>query len=190
MKRVDIEKLFPDATTEQIDALLNINSADIGRAKGNTEALKNELAELKEVEKELDTLKKAQMTEKEQYELLIKQAEMSKSEYETKANRLEVEKMFVAAGFDADEYETILDGIVSSDIKQSKAVAENILNVFNNKSKALDKSIRAELLENTPKAEISEGEVKPMTKDKFNSMTTQEQIEYIEQNPNWQSEIK
>lgn len=37
MKREDITKHFPDATKEQIDALLDINSSDIGRAKKQAE---------------------------------------------------------------------------------------------------------------------------------------------------------
>lgn len=36
MTRGDITKQFPDATKEQIDALLDIHSADIGRAKGDS----------------------------------------------------------------------------------------------------------------------------------------------------------
>lgn len=38
MKREDIAKVFEGATDEQISALLNINSADIGRAKEKIEA--------------------------------------------------------------------------------------------------------------------------------------------------------
>ena len=38
MKREDVTKVFADATEEQINALLNINSADIGHAKQKIEA--------------------------------------------------------------------------------------------------------------------------------------------------------
>lgn len=37
MKREDVTKLFPEATDEQINALLDINSADIGKAKHRIE---------------------------------------------------------------------------------------------------------------------------------------------------------
>lgn len=43
MKREDVTKIFEGATDEQINALLNMNSADIGRAKGNAETLKKDL---------------------------------------------------------------------------------------------------------------------------------------------------
>lgn len=47
MKRTDITAIFPEATAEQIDQLLNINGGDINKAKGNLEALQAELDGLK-----------------------------------------------------------------------------------------------------------------------------------------------
>ena len=44
MKREDILKQFPEATKEQIDALLDINSQDIGKAKADTDDLKQQAA--------------------------------------------------------------------------------------------------------------------------------------------------
>lgn len=43
MKREDISKLFKDATEEQISALLDINSRDIGNAKGGATKLQADL---------------------------------------------------------------------------------------------------------------------------------------------------
>ena len=56
MKREDIAKIFEGATDEQINKVLNINSADIGKAKGSAEKLQEELEATKE------TLSKAQET--------------------------------------------------------------------------------------------------------------------------------
>lgn len=43
MKREDITKQFPDATKEQIDALMAINGEDINKAKGELEQVKKDL---------------------------------------------------------------------------------------------------------------------------------------------------
>lgn len=43
MKREDISKLFPDATDDQISALLDINSRDIGKAKGDAGKAQSDL---------------------------------------------------------------------------------------------------------------------------------------------------
>lgn len=47
MTRKDISSIFKDATDEQITALLDINSTDIGKAKGDTAQMENELATAK-----------------------------------------------------------------------------------------------------------------------------------------------
>lgn len=43
MTRDDIRKAFPEATDEQINQLLNIHSADIGKAKGDAAKLQGDL---------------------------------------------------------------------------------------------------------------------------------------------------
>lgn len=63
MKREDIKKFFPDATEEQLKGLLDINTADIGRAKGELETVKAELEKangtLKEYETTIADMKKS-----------------------------------------------------------------------------------------------------------------------------------
>lgn len=63
MKREDIKKIFPDATEEQLKGLLDINTADIGKAKGELEAVKTDLEKangtLKEYETTIADLKKS-----------------------------------------------------------------------------------------------------------------------------------
>ena len=61
MKRTDITKLFPDATKEQIDELMSINGADINAAKGDADALKQQLTdqskdEMAKAQKQIDQL--------------------------------------------------------------------------------------------------------------------------------------
>ena len=43
MTRQDVLDQFPEATKDQISALLNIHSADIGKAKGDTAQLQADL---------------------------------------------------------------------------------------------------------------------------------------------------
>lgn len=63
MKREDIKKFFPDATEEQLKGLLDINTADIGKAKGDLETVKADLEKangtLKEYETTIADLKKS-----------------------------------------------------------------------------------------------------------------------------------
>ena len=63
MKREDIKKFFPDATEEQLKGLLDINTADIGKAKGELEAVKADLENangtLREYETTIADMKKS-----------------------------------------------------------------------------------------------------------------------------------
>ena len=62
-KREDIKKIFPDATEEQLKGLLDINTADIGKAKGELEAVKADLEKangtLREYETTIADMKKS-----------------------------------------------------------------------------------------------------------------------------------
>lgn len=63
MKREEVSKIFTDATPEQIDKILDLNSADIGRAKKNYDDLKTELDTAKQtitdINRQFDELKAA-----------------------------------------------------------------------------------------------------------------------------------
>lgn len=48
MKREDVSKIFAEATADQIDKILDLNSADIGKAKKGFDDLKAELETAKQ----------------------------------------------------------------------------------------------------------------------------------------------
>lgn len=92
MKREDIKKFFPDATEEQLKGLLDINTADIGKAKGELEAVKVDLEKangtLREYETTIADMKKsAEGNEdfKKKFEELEQRIADEKAEAEKKA---------------------------------------------------------------------------------------------------------
>lgn len=92
MKREDIKKFFPDATEEQLKGLLDINTADIGKAKGELETVKADLEKangtLNEYETTIADLKKsAEGNEdfKKKFENLEQRIADEKAEAEKKA---------------------------------------------------------------------------------------------------------
>lgn len=92
MKREDIKKFFPDATEEQLKGLLDINTADIGKAKGELEAVKVDLEKangtLREYETTIADMKKsAEGNEdfKKKFEELEQRIADEKAEAERKA---------------------------------------------------------------------------------------------------------
>ena len=92
MKREDIKKIFPDATEDQLKGLLDINTADIGNAKGELETVKADLEKangtLKEYETTIADMKKsAEGNEdfKKKFEELEQRIADEKAEAEKKA---------------------------------------------------------------------------------------------------------
>ena len=82
MTREDVLKLFPDATDEQITNLLNQNNSEVAREKNKAGKDKEELARLKEVEKEYNEFKEQGMSENEKTVKALESANQKIAELE------------------------------------------------------------------------------------------------------------
>ena len=148
MTRDDIKKQFPDATEEQITALLNINGTDI-----ETEKKKNvdpkELKQLREDAAAYKKLQDANLTDAEKIQKALDDAAASKADYDKKSNRLEVEKILVAAGLTEEDYKDVIDGLVSEDADASKTLATNLANMLSKQKESVKQKTREELMDGT-----------------------------------------
>lgn len=97
MKREEIKQIFPDATDEQLKLVMDLNGADVEKAKSKVTALEAELKEKKEdfakLNNELDELKAANASGedwKAKFEAL--QAENVAKEKQAEADRILAEK--------------------------------------------------------------------------------------------------
>lgn len=149
MTREDIKKQFPDATEEQISAILNINGEDIKTWK-NKVPKKSDYDELVRKATEFDKLKEADLTDAEKIKKALDDANATKSKYARANNKLEVEKILMAAGMKQEEYEEFIDGLVSEDEEASKKVAQGIADNFAAVKKSTEKAVKSELLKNMP----------------------------------------
>ncbi len=48
MKRTDVTAIFPDATKEQLDKIMDLNGADINKAKGDLDTVRGQLTQAQE----------------------------------------------------------------------------------------------------------------------------------------------
>ena len=97
MKREEIKAIFADATDEQLKAVMDLNGADVEKAKSKVTALEAELKESKEDKdkliSELDELKATNASGEEwksKYEAL--QADIDAKEAQAKADKILAEK--------------------------------------------------------------------------------------------------
>lgn len=148
MTREDIKKQFPDATEEQITALLNINGTDIEGAKKNNVDPKV-LKQLQEDSAAYKKLQEADLTDAEKIQKALSEAEASKAEFAKKSNRLDVERILVGAGLTEEDYKDLIDGLVSEDAEASKALATNLANMLTKQKEAAVQKTKEELMDGT-----------------------------------------
>lgn len=148
MTREQIKEQFPDATDEQITAILNINGTDITAAKKNNIDPK-ELKRLHGIEVEYKKLQDADLTDAEKIQKALKDAADSKKDYEKKVNKLDAEKILVAAGLTEEDYKDLIDGIVSEDAEATKTMATNFANLIKSQKDSAIKKTREELMDGT-----------------------------------------
>lgn len=148
MTKEQIKAQFPDATDEQISALLAINGTDV------TEASKNNVdpAVLKQLQDDSAAYKKLQeesLTDAEKIQKALDDAAASKKDYEKKANKLDAEKILVAAGLTEEDYKDLIDGIVSDDAEATKTMATNFATLIKNQKESAVKKAKEEMMDNT-----------------------------------------
>lgn len=149
MTREQVKKLFPEATEEQINAILDANSADIGKAKKGGIS-DEELQKLKDKAKLHDDYEETQKTSEEKLTKALKEAEDLKLSNLKLLNKTKAAGVFVAAGMTEEEYSTFIDGIVSDNEETTLALANSLVSTLNAKVEAKEKSVKAELLKSTP----------------------------------------
>lgn len=149
MKREEITALFPDATKEQIDSLMNINGTDINNAKKENLDPK-ELKRLQDIEMEYSKLSDANLTDAEKIKKALEDAENSKIEFAKKSNRLDVEKIFVAAGLTQEDYKDYIDDLVSDNSEISTKLANGFVSTLSKQKESAIAKFKEDNLDNTP----------------------------------------
>lgn len=165
MTREDVKKIFPDATDEQITSFLNQSNSDVAREKAKAQKVKEQADKADELEKELEELKKQNMSEVEKAEL---ERQKEKAANEKRISDLEsalatsqrealvgkITSIFVTAGMKGDAYTGAIKAFsnlkADDALKEAQAFVDGIS--AENKT-ALDTAKAAwekEALENTP----------------------------------------
>jgi hypothetical protein len=147
MTREDVKKQFPDATEEQITALLNQHNSEIQSEKNKAAKNDDEIKRLKGVEKELSDLKNQNLTDAEKLEQEKAETEAERVKLKKMQNRIEVEKILVAAGLSEDDYKEYIDGLVSDDLDASTKLANGIVGTLKTKVEKAGKDKENQLLD-------------------------------------------
>ena len=148
MTREQIKEQFPEATEEQITAILNINGTDLAAAKKNTVDPKT-LKKLQEDSAAYQKLQEAGLSDEEKIQKQLKAAKDAEAEFKKKSNRLDVEKILVTAGLTEEDYKDLIDGLVSEDAEASKTLATNLSSMLAKQKEAAIQKTKEELMDGT-----------------------------------------
>ena len=174
-----------DMTLEEVEqALEGINLVDPAKLPKSVskEVFDKTASELARVKKELKELQEKNMTAEEKLKLELEKAAESQAQYKRELSKLRATEIFVAAGLTEDDYKTLLDIVVSEDEEETRARAKSMVDVIASQKKAVEKTVKAELLKGTPKPEPGEP-FKPMTLEDFRKMSLMDKQRFARENP-------
>lgn len=165
MTREDVKKIFPDATDEQITSFLNQSNSDVAKEKAKAQKAKEQADKAEALEKELEELKKQNMTEAEKAEL---ERQKEKAANEKRISDLEsalatsqkealtgkITSIFANAGMKGDAYAGAIKAFSNMNAEDALKEAQTFVDGISVENKnALDTAKAAwekEALEKTP----------------------------------------
>lgn len=187
---MDIKGLLGDAyregmTIEEINAALAdkefVDPTTLPKSVSK-ELFDKKVSELAKFKKDYEDLKNTTLTDEEQRQKVLEDAENARKDYLRKSARLDVEKVFVEGGLTHDDYKDIIEDIVSEDAEKSVTLAKTLMSVISNQKTATEKAVKSELLKGSPKPPAGKGS-EGMTLDKFRKLSTSERAEFYTQHP-------
>ena len=180
-----------DMTLEEVEeALKDLNLVDPSTLPKSVskEVFDKTASELARYKRELKELQEKSMTAEEKLKLELEKAAEAQAKYAKELSKLRATEIFVTAGLSEEDYTPLIDIVVSEDEEVTKVRAKSMVDVIASQKKAVEKTVKAELLKGTPKPEPGEP-FKPMTLEEFRKMSLMEKQRFARENPELYQEI-
>lgn len=203
MKRDDVRKIFPDATDEQLTAILNGMHDELKPLRDSVRDLTGQLetatssltgsqaseatlkAQLEEVTQQLQ----AHMTDEERIAAREKAAEEREREFLTRSAELDAKAIFVQAGFTDDDMTALLPLVVGTDSEATKKAAQALVDLDAARRKSAEDAAKDALLKGNPKGKGGTGGGSPMKMSEYLALPYEEQLRMKAENPNILKEL-
>ena len=180
-----------DMTLEEVEeALKDLNLVDPSTLPKSVskEIFDKTASELARYKRELKELQEKTMTAEEKLKLELEKAAEAQAKYAKELSKLRATEIFVTAGLSEEDYTPLIDIVVSEDEEVTKVRAKSMVDVIASQKKAVEKTVKAELLKGTPKPEPGEP-FKPMTLEDFRKMSLMDKQRFARENPELYQEI-
>ena len=159
MSRDDVKAIFPEATDEQISAILNSHHNDVkaesaAAAKTAAEqaqtAYNTALENLKNAQKQADDSKAEKNDVETRLQQLQQNFDAMRAENAKLQNRAAAISAFTDAGIASEQFSPLLDGIVTEDAEKTSALATNIITALTAVRDSAKSAAKQELIQGTP----------------------------------------
>lgn len=182
------EILGEGATEEQITNLLNNYHLEESAKVKDLQNQINTLAQTNSqhsdydaIKKELDDIKKANMTEQEKFEAMKKATEENFRVSKMAVARAKAKEILAGENLTDDDIEDLVSDDLEKTIAKATRWKNNINNIKTNIEQiTTEKLTKVDLKPTMPNVNLNEA----MTFEKFSNMSSTEQEKWIEQNPN------
>lgn len=181
MKREDVLKLFPEATEEQIKTLMDLNGSDINSAKSKAVTDKMELDRLKAIETDYETLKGTTMTAEQKYQKALEDMTATAKKSTRELNKMKAENILVSAGLKADDYATLIDGLVKDTAEETVSFTTGFANLLKSQIEATEKKVKTDLLQGMGTPPAGQGGT-TTTKEQFEKMDYTDRLKVYDTN--------
>lgn len=185
------ELITNEATAEDIQSSLGefmIPKGTFNKINDENKALKTKVmgleTEVTGLNEQVETVKTANMDEQELLLHKLEQAELSIKNNAMEKNKLSAENDFITAGFSKEEYQGLLEQVVSDDSEKTQSLVQSFLTLASsNAKKATDNEVDRLLDQNNklPKGDkLPEGT--DVSVDQFKNFTVTERTELFNEN--------
>lgn len=203
MKRDDVRKIFPDATDEQVDSILNgmrdeLNplktsvrdlTAQLEGANGSLASSQASEATLRAQLEELNEQLEAHMSDEERLAAREKAAAEREREFLMRSAELDAKAIFVQAGFSEDDMGALLPLVVGTDSEATKKAAQALVDLDSARRKAAEDATKDALLKGNPKGKGGTGGGSPMKMSEYLALPYEEQLRMKQENQNILKEL-
>lgn len=186
MKREEIQKLLENdgelSIKERLDAIMQMNGADISREQGKLTGVQSKLDEATSKLNEFEKARQAQLSNEEKLDEAMKAVAAQQRDLSIKSNRIDAKSILKAVGLDDETVASQLDIIVTEDAEDTVARANAIASLVTAQRDAAKAETEQAMLKKLGNPGGSTGENQP-TKEEFSKMTYAQKLEMKQNNP-------
>ena len=191
MKRDEISAVFPEATKDQIDAVLALYARDVNPLHARVGELQAQVGTATQSASDAQAaLEEAKSGLASQVQAQLDALKAREAEFSLRSNRLDALDVFAQAGLVGDSYKAVVELVVSEDAERTAAGAKALADALAAERASAAQAAQAELLGSVPKPDGADPGSAPVTRAQFDALPWAEQVRMVGETPGLLASLK